>query len=107
MISVEDFRKLALSFPGMEELPHFERTSFRANKKIVATLDVKNALACLMLSPTDQSVFCAFDANIIYPVPNKWGKQGASYVELKLVRKDMLKDALALAYKKAIEKKLT
>lgn len=53
MISVEDFRKLALSFPGMEELPHFDRTSFRANKKIVATLDVKNALVCLMLNLTD------------------------------------------------------
>ena len=50
-----------------------------------------------MLSPVDQSVFCAFGPSVIYPVPNKWGKQGATFVELKKVRKDMLKDALTQA----------
>ena len=60
-----------------------------------------------MLSEIDQSVFCAFDKSIIYPVPNKWGKQGATYFELKTVRKDMLKDALTQAYNKCIEKKHT
>jgi hypothetical protein len=31
-------RKLALSFPGAHEEPHFERGSFRVGKKIFATL---------------------------------------------------------------------
>ncbi len=57
-----------------------------------------------MLSEIDQSVFCAFDKSIIYPVPNKWGKQGATYVELTLVRKDTLKDALTQAYHKSVLK---
>ena len=100
MISVEAFRKLALSFEGATEQPHFGKTSFRS-KKIFATLDEKNALACLMLSPVDQSVFCVLDKSIIYPVPNKWGKQGATYFDLKKVRKDILKDALTQAYKRA------
>lgn len=102
MISTETFRRLALSFPGATEQPHFEKASFRT-KKIFATLDVKKRLACLMLSEIDQSVFCAFDKAVIYPVPNKWGKQGATYVELKTVRKDMLKDALEQAYKKSMK----
>ena len=97
MVSIETFRQLALSFPDAEELPHFEKASFRIRKKIFATLDVKNNRACLMLSPVDQSVFCAFDPSVIYPVPNKWGKHGATFVELKKVRKDMLKDALTQA----------
>jgi hypothetical protein len=105
MVSVADFRKLALALEGVTEEPHFERTSFRAIKKIVATLDVKSQLVCLMLDENQQSVFCAFDSSVIYPVPNKWGKQGATYVELKLVRKDMLSDALTEAYKKATAKK--
>jgi hypothetical protein len=104
MVDIETFRQLALSFPGSVEKPHFELTSFRV-KKIFATLDIKNNRACLMLSEIDQSVFCTFDSLIMYPVPNKWGKQGATYVELKKVRKDMLKDALAQAYKKAVAKK--
>ncbi|MCG3167855.1 MAG: hypothetical protein POELPBGB_03654 [Bacteroidia bacterium] len=104
-MSAEDFRKLALSFEGVSEQPHFERTSFRVNNKIVATLDVKQQLVCLMLDEIQQSVFCAFDSSVIYPVPNKWGKKGATYVELKRVRKDMLRDALNEAYKKATARK--
>ncbi len=98
MTSNNEFRKLALSFPGAVELPHFEKTSFRIGKKIFATLSEKENKACLKLSVTDQDVFSLFDRSIIYPVPNKWGKQGWTFVELKRVRKKMLIDALTTAY---------
>ncbi len=106
MVSIETFRQLALSFPDAVELPHFELISFRAkNKKIFATLDAQNNRACLMLSPVDQSVFCAYDKTIIYPVPNKWGTQGATYFELKKVRKGVLKDGLTQSFNRIISKK--
>ncbi len=104
MVNIETFKQLALSFPEATEQPH-EKTSFRVNKKIFATLDIKNNRACLLLSEIDQSVFSAYDQSVIYPVPNKWGKQGATFVELKAVPKSMLKDAMTQAYKKAIAKK--
>lgn len=97
-MTVAAFRKLALSFPGSEEIPHFERTSFRVNKKIFATLSEKDELVCLMLSVEDQFSFCQFDKSVIYPVPNKWGLKGATYVDLKKVKKDVMMDALRLAY---------
>lgn len=74
MISIETFRKLALSFPDASEEPHFEKTSFRVKKKIFATFDEKNNRAVLKLNEIDQSVFCASSEMIFYPVPNKWGK---------------------------------
>lgn len=98
MVTIEEFKKLALSFPEAIEQPHFENTSFRINKKIFATLNEEKNLACLMFSEIEQSVFSAYDNTIIYPVPNKWGKKGATYVELKKVRKSVLKDALTQAY---------
>lgn len=98
MLSSKAFQKLALSFDEAEEMPHFEKPSFRVKKKIFATLDLKNNRACLKMSPIDQSVFSAFDSSIIYPVPNKWGKQGWTFVELKKVRADIFKDALTCAY---------
>ena len=61
MANNEHFKKLALSFPGTEESPHFEKTSFRVKKKIWPTLDEAKQLACFKLSPIDQSVFCSFD----------------------------------------------
>ena len=106
MIDIATVRKLALSFDGAVELPHFELTSFRINKKIFATMDIKKKRVCLMLSLIDQSVFSAFDKSIIYPVPNKWGKKGATYVELQKVRKDIFQDALTTAYCRVAPKKL-
>lgn len=105
MVDLAYFRKLSLSFVDTVEMPHFEKISFRANKKIFATYNAQKDLACLMLSPIDQSVFCAYDKAIIYPVPNKWGLKGATFVELKKVRKDLFKDALKAAYNKAIATK--
>ena len=58
-----------------------------------------------MLTEIDQSVFTTFDLAVIYPVPNKWGLKGATYMELKTVPKTMLKDAMTCAYNKAIAKK--
>lgn len=58
------------------------------------------------LTPEDQSVFCAFDTAVIYPVPGGWGKKGATFIELKKVRKSLLKDALTVAYCTVAPKKL-
>jgi hypothetical protein len=97
MVSAKGFRELAMSFPEVTAAPHFERTAFKV-KKIFASLDEKAGLACLMLAPVDQSAFCAIDSSIIYPVPNKWGLQGATYVVLSKVQKSLLLDALTCAY---------
>lgn len=105
MVTVSTFRKLALSLPDATEAPHFEIRSFRLNKKIFATLDEPAERACLLLTPEDQFVFTSYDKNILYPVPNKWGLKGATYVDLKKVPKPMLKDALIHAYKKLIKPK--
>jgi len=98
MLSIKKFRQIALSFPGTEELPHFEKTSFRVKKKIFATLDEMHQKATLKFSAVDQSVFCLIDQSAIYPVPNKWGKQGWTIFELTKVNGAMMKDALATAY---------
>jgi hypothetical protein len=109
MVSIDAVRKFALSFEDAVELPHFERISFRVNKKIFATVDMKKQLLMVKLSAIDQSVFSAFDKTIIYPVQGTWGKQGATYIELKKVRTAVFKDALTRSYclvapKKSAEK---
>jgi hypothetical protein len=98
VITSDIVRKLALAFDEAIESPHFELTSFRVRKKIFATMDEKKNRVCLMLKPVEQSVFCAYDKSIMYPVPNSWGKKGATYVEIKKVKKDMFIDALTEAY---------
>jgi hypothetical protein len=105
MITVDVFRKLALSFDDVVELPHFEKTSFRVNKKIFATLDEKKNIAMLKLSLIDQSVFCDLSDGEIYPVPGAWGKQGATYFDLKKVKKKIFRDAMQCSYTLVTSKK--
>jgi predicted DNA-binding protein (MmcQ/YjbR family) len=97
MVTLETLRTIALSLPEVTEEPHFEKTSFRVKKKIFATYDDKLKTACIKLTDIDQSVF-ASAKGIIYPVANKWGKQGWTIIEMKKVHKDLFKDALTTAY---------
>ncbi|WP_410220557.1 MmcQ/YjbR family DNA-binding protein [Pedobacter sp.] len=106
MITINTFRKLALSFPETIEEPHFEKTAFKVKKKIFATYDPKNQTACIKLSEIDQNVFSSADKTIIYPVNNKWGKQGWTLIELKKVNKDLFIDALITAYCEVAPQKL-
>lgn len=106
MISFDTYRTIALSFPEVTEDPHFEKTSFRVKKKIFATYDNQNKRACIKLSEIDQNVFSAADKTIIYPVNNKWGKQGWTLIEMNKVNIDLFSDALTCAYCEVAPKKL-
>lgn len=106
MITIDTLRKLALSFPETEEKMHFEKISFTVKKKIFASYDDKNETATIKLSETDQDVFSSFDKTTIYPVANKWGKQGWTIIELYKVRSDIFIDALTTAYCEVAPKKL-
>lgn len=98
MVGLKTFKKLALAFESAVEQPHFDKPSYRINKKIFATLDQKNQRATLKLSQIDQSVFCSFDKSIIYPVTGTWGKHGWTIIELDKVPKSMLVDALTTSF---------
>lgn len=105
MIDIETARQIALSLPGTLEKDHFGMPSFRVNNRIFSTLWVKEHRMMVKLSLVDQSVFNSFDPAVFYPVPNKWGLKGATFVELDKVRRDMLEDALNLAWRGVVEKK--
>lgn len=53
-----------------------------------------------MMNEIDQSVFSQIEQGMFYPVPNKWGAKGASFVDLDIVSEDILQDALIQAYNK-------
>lgn len=105
MITDKTFREICLEFPDSIELPHFDKTSFRVHKKIFATLNERESLACLKLSMEDQYTYSRTDPKTIYPVPNKWGAQGYTLVNLAEVKKDLLIEMVTRAYHMAASKK--
>jgi predicted DNA-binding protein (MmcQ/YjbR family) len=106
MVTLKTLRALALSFPETIEEPHFDKTSFRVKKKIFATFDESNNIACIKLSEIDQDVFAKVASKTIYPVDNKWGKQGWTNIELNKVNDDLFIDVLTTAYCNVATKKL-
>lgn len=106
MVSISALRKLALSFPETTEEPHFEKTSFRVKKKIFATYDGIKKRACIKLSEISQDVFSSADTTNIFPVDNKWGKQGWTLIEMNKVRRELFIDVLTTAYCEVAPKKL-
>jgi len=99
MISIEQARMAALSLPETEEKPHFHLTSFRVKNKIFATIHADKNYVMVKLSAIDQSVFCSYNKDVIFPVPGGWGRKGATFINLKKVKKAMLLDALTTAWK--------
>lgn len=107
MKQIDFLRHIALSLPETTEEPHFEKTSFRVKKKIFVSYDEKNNRACLKFSENDQYAFSTIDKSVIYPVQNKWGKQGWTFIELDKLDDEILKDALKTAYCSVAPKKLS
>ncbi len=106
MVTIDTFSKWALALPETTEEPHFEKTSFRVKKKVFATYDEVKKRACIKLSEIDQDVFSSADRTIIFPIDNKWGKQGWTLIEMSKVRKELFVDALTTAYCEVAPKKL-
>jgi hypothetical protein len=106
MVSIEQARKAALALPETEEKPHFHLVGFRVKNKIFATIHADKNYLMVKLSPVDQSVFCSYNKEVIFPVPGGWGRQGAAFINLKKIKKAMLLDALTTAWKTTAPSKL-
>jgi hypothetical protein len=106
MISGDTFTKLAVSFPGTGQTPHFDRIGFKVmGKRMFATYLEKNNTANIFLTPSEQRVFCKMSVGNIYPVPNKWGEKGATTFELNKVPKEIVQEALLSAYNEVMKSK--
>jgi len=105
-MTISEARKLALALPGVEEKSHFNQPDFRVKGKIFAVLHAERNEVMVKLSIIDQSVFCAIDQNVIYPVPGGWGRKGATLINLKKVRRSIFLDALTTAWKTIAPAKL-
>lgn len=107
MKQIDFLRTYSLSLPEVTEESHFEKTSFRVKKKIFVTYDAIHNRACLKFSESDQDLFSMIDSSVIYPVPNKWGKQGWTNMELDRLENEILKDALRVAFCEAAPNNLS
>ena len=104
MSTGKDLRRAALSLEGTTEAPHFDRTAFRA-KRIYVTLAADEKTANFMFTPEEQEFKCMMAPEAFAPVPNAWGKRGATTAILSKLTIAELENALRTAWSRAASKK--
>ncbi len=99
----DEFRKMALEFPGAETAPHFDRVAFKVIKRrsFATYLDTDNT-ANIFLTPEEQKVFCRMDKKNIFHVANKWGEKDATTFVLDRVDPSLVREALLSAYSEIV-----
>ena len=99
MVTAEDAKAMALLLPGTGEQPHFNRTAFTVKKKIFATLSFEDKTLNLKFTPAEQFIFCPPGSDVIFAIPNGWGRQGWTTINLSKASKKLVTDALKEAYR--------
>lgn len=106
-MTVNDFRKLALSLPQAVEAAHMNHPDFRVGGKIFATLGYPSKTwAMVKLTPAQQKGFVRDAPDVFEPCAGAWGRQGATGVNLPAADRATVREALKLAWTNTAPKRL-
>jgi hypothetical protein len=107
MSGTEEFRRIALAFPGAEEGSHMGHADFRVGGKIFATLGSPDASWGMVgLMPEQQEDFMTLAPDAFKPAAGAWGRGGSTLVRLESVSEELLETTLAAAWRKRAPRKL-
>jgi hypothetical protein len=104
-MNANDFRRIALSFEGVEQGSHMDAVDFRVGGRIFATLAAeKLGYGNLIISPGLQAQLIGQRPDLFLPVAGGWGRMGATHVRLADATAADLKRALRIAWQHRVEK---
>jgi hypothetical protein len=105
--AADDFRRIALAFPGAEERAHMGHPDFRVGGRIFATLGAPDgAHGMVALLPEQQELAMAAEPEAFRPGPGAWGRGGSTSVVLERVSDEWLERALRWAWERRAPAKL-
>src|ERR1044072_2546336 len=106
MASAEDFRRIALSFPGAEEMAHMGHPDFRVGGRIFATLHgAGKDSGTVMLLPGQQELAMEAAPEAFRPAAGAWVRSGSTLVVLSRVADEWLVRPIEWAWRKRAPKK--
>ena len=101
MAGADDFRRIALSFPGAEEKAHMGHPDFRVGGRIFATLHAaEKGTGAVMLTPEQQELALEAEPEAFAPAAGAWGRGGSTVVRLDAISDDWLERVLEWAWTK-------
>ena len=104
-MTIDDFRRIALSFEGAEESSHMGNPDFRVGGRIFATLaSAKQGYGNLQLTLEQQAQFVEELPDVFLPIHGGWGRMGMTHIRLSEASEDVLAGAVRAAWKLRVEK---
>src|SRR5258708_24495656 len=103
-MTAADFRRIARSLDGVEEVAHAGLPAFRVGGARFASLAAQSAgYGNLTLTLEQQASFVEEAPAIFLPIPGGWGRMGHTHIRLAAANEDVLTGALRTPWKLRIE----
>jgi hypothetical protein len=106
-MTANEFRALALRLPEAAESAHMGHADFRVRGKVFATLGYPDdGWGMVKLTPVQQEYYVRTEPGVFVPAAGAWGRRGATTVRLETADEDVLRAALAAAWRNVAPKRL-
>jgi hypothetical protein len=100
-----DFRRIALSFEGVEEVSHAGMPAFRvAGGRFASLASQSEGYGNLTLTLEHQAEFAEEAPEMFLPIPGGFGRMGHTHIRLAAANEDTPTGALRAAWQLRIEK---
>lgn len=101
----DDFRRIALTLDGVEEVSHAGLPAFRVGGRRFASLASQaEGYGNLTLTLEQQAAFVEEAPDIFLPIPGGFGTMGHTHIRLAAANEDVLTGALRTAWKLRVDK---
>lgn len=98
-MTANQFRKLALSLPDVQESSHMNHPDFRVRNKIFATLSYPDEQCGMVrLTPDQQAALLRSAPAIFRPAAGAWGRSGSTIVLLSAAKVSQLRPVMRQAW---------
>ncbi|MGE0143347.1 MAG: MmcQ/YjbR family DNA-binding protein [Planctomycetota bacterium] len=100
MPTAADFRKIATALDGVVEGEHQAHPDFRVQGRVFATITADGTRGMVKVTPAQQLEWTRADS-AFSPASGAWGRAGCTMVDLALVTKARLREAIVAAWANA------
>src|SRR5262249_8279835 len=98
IMTADNFRALALKFPGAVEPSHMNHPDFRVRGKIFATIGPDETWVMVKLTPEQQQAFIRKHPGVFAPCSGAWGQRAANKIDPASVTKALAQETLDAAW---------
>jgi len=107
-MTANEFRRVALSFPGTSEIAPHGAPDFMVRARCFASLggDPAEERAAVKLTPAEQARDMAAEPNVYFLAKGERGKKGWTIVELAEAKAETLRVAITQAWRNTATKQL-